>query len=637
MKNSENIKIDISDLSSMKVVDLKTLAKKMKISNFSKLRKSELVSLLSNNIKTKEITINTSKKVNEKDKNQIEQSNSKLITSLVKKISEQNWFLKRSEIDKIILKIEKRYAEESAEKNNLESLSKEKKEFYYLINEYKKKKKEYFRELDENKSKNGEIKKNLIDEIKSLIGSDQSINIIYKKFKEYQNKWHETGPAPRKDNNNLWETYKHHVERFYDFLHINRELRNIDYKHNYNEKIKIIEKAEKLSNYEDAIKAGKELNSLHILWKNDLGPVAPEHREILWKRFQKASKIIHSRRQDFQKNIDKIQISNLKSKDSILKKMEVLLEVLPTNHYDWQKTIKNFIKLREDFKKIGSINKNESKKSWNSFRDIGKKFNQHKNQFYKDQKLNQKKNLEKYKLLVKEVHEINGKDDWRNFINRMKSIQNDFNKIGFVPSKISKNVKRDFIKKTNFYFKRLKDGFDHLNKLEEKIYNKKVDAIGLIKLDDKETDNFYNYFIEHWNKIINEDEIGLHLKNKIVKVFIKKVSSLIKSKQTDENLIFNIEVNCISDDINELKFKGNYYKKNQDLLRTKINQLENNLEFFSKSSNKSPMLKEVTQKLNTLNDKSILLKYKIDKINTLIKKFENDNVKKSKQNEINEE
>tara|TARA_Y100000992_G_scaffold272327_1_gene213850 strand:+ start:1537 stop:2196 length:660 start_codon:yes stop_codon:yes gene_type:complete len=219
----------------------------------------------------------------------------------------------------------------------------------------------------------------------------------------------------------------------------------------------------------------------------------------------------------------------------------------------------------------------------------------------------------------------------------MKSIQNDFNKIGFVPSKISKNLKRDFIKKTNFYFKRLKDGFDHANKLEEKIYNEKIDVIGLINLNDKQTDNLYNYFIEHWNKIINEDKISLHLKNKIVKVFLKKVSSLIKSKQTDENLIFNLEVNCISDDINELKFKVNNYKKNHDLLRTEINQLENNLEFFSKSSNKSPMLKEVTQKLNTLNDKSILLKYKIDKINTLIKKFENDNVKKSKQNEINEE
>ena len=627
MKKLEKIKIDIIDFKSMKVVDLRGLAKKMKISNFSKLKKSELISLLSDNIENKKTLLSYTGNVDKKDTKKVEHNSSQLIRSLANKISEQNWFSKRSEIDKIIIKIEKKYIKElakekeSAEKDNVESISKENKEFYYLKNEYKKKKKQYFIELEENKRKNGEIKKNIIDEIKSLIGSDESINIIYKKFKECQKKWHETGPAQRKDNNNLWQTYKHHVERFYDFLHINRELRNIDYKHNYSEKIKIIEKAEKLSKYDDAIKAGKELNSLHLLWKNDLGPVAPEHREILWKRFQKASKIIHSRRQDFQKNIEQIQTSNLKSKDAIIKKMEDLLKVLPSNHYSWQKSIKIFMKLREDFKKIGSINKNQSKKSWDSFRDIGRKFNQQKNQFYKDQKLNQKKNLEKYKLLLKEVDEINEKVDWKNYINRMKSIQNDFNKIGFIPSKISKNIKRDFIKKTNFYFRRLKDGLNHIDKVEEKIYNKKVDAIGLIKLGEKNSGNLYDHFIDHWNKIMDQDEISLQLKNKIVKVFMKKVSSLLKSKQTDENLIFNIEVNCINDDMNELKFKVDHYKKNQDVLRSEINQLENNLEFFSKSSNKSPMMKEVTQKLNALNKRSILLKYKINKINTLIKKL----------------
>ncbi len=636
MKNLEKLKFETIDFKSMKVVDLKGLAKKMQISNFSKLRKSELISLISDN---KENLLNNAKKIRKK----LEHNSSELIRSLANKISEEHWFSKRSEIDKIILKIEKKYIKElglkkeSTEKDSLESLPKEKKEFYYLINEYKKKKKQYFSELDENKRKNGEIKKDIIEKIKSLIGSDESINIIYKKFKEYQKKWHETGPAQRKDNNNLWQTYKHHVERFYDFLHINRELRNIDYKHNYNEKIKIIERAETLSKYDDAIKAGKELNTLHLLWKNDLGPVAPEHREILWKRFQKASKIIHSRRQDFQKNIEQIQTSNLKFKDSIIKKMEDLLKVLPSNHYGWQKSIKNFIKLREDFKKIGSVNKNKSKKSWDSYRDIGRKFNQQKNQFYKDQKLNQKNNIEKYNLLLKEVDEINEKHDWKKYVNRMKSIQNDFNKIGFVPSKISKNIKRDFIKKTNFYFKRLKDGINHINKVEEKIYNKIVDAIGLIKFTKKESDNLYDHFTEHWNKIVNQDEISFQLKNKIAKVFIKKVSSLLKSKQTDGNLIFNLEVNCINDDMNELEFKVDHYKKNQDLLRAEINQLENNLEFFSKSSNKSPMMKEVTQKLNTLNDRSILLKYKIDKINILIKKLKKNNDTKSKQSGTAEE
>ena len=622
MKNKETMNKKNIDILSMKVIDLKTLAKSLKISNFSKKRKSELIDLIlktkENNDKLKDV-----KKTNKKPKKNIERNSSKLLEILNENISNLKWFSKRNEIDKIIREIENIYSSvlesKIPENNDTDLKSKEKKEFYDLINIYKRKKREYYKELDISKNKNSEIKKDLIEKIKSLIGADDSINTIYKKFKDIQNKWHETGPALRKDNNNLWETYKHHVERFYDFLHINRELRKIDYKHNYNEKIKIIEKAEILCDYSDSIKAGKELNSLHLLWKNDLGPVAPEHREILWKRFQKASKIIHSKRQDFQKNIDEIQISNLNKKNSILREMENLLKNPPTNHYDWQKSIKNFLNLREDFKNIGSVNKNESKKNWNSFRNIGKEFNHQKNRFYKNQKINQKKKIENYKLLIDEVDQINKKDDWKKHLNRMKSIQNEFNSIGFVPLKISKNIRRDFIKKTNFYFKRLKGGIEHKNKVDKKIFQNKIDDINLLTLSDDTTKDLHEFFIRKWEKIIGKDDINEHSKNKIIEEFLKKVSSLTINREVNKNLLFEIESSCLKDNFNELKNRVNQYKKKQELVITEINQLENNLDFFTKSSNKSPILKDVTQKLVNLNDKSDKLKYKIDKLNYLIK------------------
>mgnify|MGYP002045677278 CR=1 FL=1 len=82
-------------------------------------------------------------------------------------------------------------------------------------------------------------KKAIIEEIKSLIGADENINTIYKNFRTLQESWYSTGPVSRSENQNLWETFKHHVERFYDFLHLNRELRELDFKHNYKEKLKI--------------------------------------------------------------------------------------------------------------------------------------------------------------------------------------------------------------------------------------------------------------------------------------------------------------------------------------------------------------------------------------------------------------
>tara|TARA_B100001057_G_scaffold489441_1_gene575723 strand:- start:5899 stop:7842 length:1944 start_codon:yes stop_codon:yes gene_type:complete len=628
LKNKVIIKKEANKLESMKVVDLKALAKKLKVSNFSKLKKAELINLLSNNFSDKNIIKKDKEKKIHKKELKNDQSSSELLIILGEKIIDANWRSNRLVIEEIISKLESKYFKnlnsiKTSNKTNeidLDKISKEKKDFYDLKNEYRRKKRKYFKEIDENKRKNGEIKKDIIDNIKLLIGAEESINTIYKKFKDLQNKWHETGPAQRKDNNNLWQTYKHHVERFYDFLHINRELRNIDFKHNYDAKIKIIEKAEFLSKSPDVLKAGKELNTLHLLWKNDLGPVASEHREILWKRFQKASKIIHSRRQNFQKNIDEIQLENLKLKDSIISKMVSLYKNIPSNHYEWQKSIKNFNELRDEFKKIGSINKNESKKSWGSFREVGKEFNRLKNNFYKDQKLNQNKNIEKYKLLIDEVEKINAKDDWKDYLNRMKSIQNEFNKIGFVPIKISKSLKKEFVNKTNFYFKRLKNGLEERNQKERSIVNEKIDSINLINLKKNQfTEEPFNFFSNIWTEIISEDDLSINSKNKLTKIFIKKILSLDKNKQLNENTIFDIEANCIKDDLSELQNRITHYKKDREIITAEINQLENNLDFFTKSSNQSPILKDVTDKLNNLNNKSYLVKYKIDKLNSLIK------------------
>ena len=174
-----------------------------------------------------------------------------------------------------------------------------KKEFDQLGYEYRKKRRNHYKEQEAAQKVNLERKKAIIEEIKGLIGADDNINNIYKSFRTLQESWYSTGPVSRSENQNLWETFKHHVERFYDFLHLNRELRELDFKHNYEEKLKIIERAEALKELPDVMRVSRDLNTLHKLWKNDLGPVAKEHREALWERFQEATKVIQARRQEY--------------------------------------------------------------------------------------------------------------------------------------------------------------------------------------------------------------------------------------------------------------------------------------------------------------------------------------------------
>ena len=165
----------------------------------------------------------------------------------------------------------------------------------------------------------------------------------------------------------------------------------------------------------------------------------------------------------------------------------------------------------------------------------------------------------------------------------------------------------------------------HKNKVDKKIFQNKIDDINLLTLSDDTSKDLHEFFIRKWEKIIGKDDINEQSKNKIIEEFLKKVSSLTINREVNKNLLFEIESSCLKDNFNELKNRVNQYKKKQELIISEINQLENNLDFFTKSSNKSPILKDVTQKLVNLNDKSDKLKYKIDKLNYLIKNHSSKN------------
>ena len=249
-----------------------------------------------------------------------------------------------------------------------------KKRFDQISFEYRKKRRSHFKDQEAAQKVNLERRKAIIEEIKNLIDSNQIDSKTYKTFRTLQESWYNTGQVPRSESQNLWETYKHHVERFYAFLHLDREFRELDYKHNYEEKLKIIERAEALQNYPDVIKASRDLNILHQQWKNDLGPVAKEHREDLWTRFQNASKVIQARRQEYQKDVAGAMKENLTKKESLLKEMQAILDNNPETHNAWQNALKKFNELREEFKAIGFVPAKESKASWKSFREVGTEF-----------------------------------------------------------------------------------------------------------------------------------------------------------------------------------------------------------------------------------------------------------------------
>jgi len=530
-------------------------------------------------------------------------------------INSEDWFNKRKEIEELRSNINTLIKkDESDEANKIKSL------FFQTLKIYSNKKRKYFNDLNSNQKENLIKRQDLIEKIKDLIVVDENPNKLYSKFKLLKEEWHNTGQVPITDRNNIWETYRHHVGKFYDFLHLNRDLRELDFKHNYEEKLKIIERAEQLDKVDDIIKASRDLNDLHRLWKNELGPVSREFSDDLWSRFQAASQKIHLKRQNFQKEISSTQQENFEKKQNVIIRMRELTSSLPKSHSEWQNKIKDFEKLKVEFQSIKNLQRNKNKKSWNDFRLATKEFNSEKNNFYKNQKKELKKSIDIKKSLIEEVKGIIESNKISENSKRIKAIQEEWKKVGYLPRKISNSLWDDFKPLLNKFYDILKSGAVNMDEKEQKIFDKKSKFIDKLKFSKKKfsIDELKEEFITSIKSFNDLGELNLNSSNTLNNNMLRKISSIINSLEIEKNekddLLFDLELELSKSNSNEINKKIQTIKRKISDLEVESNQFQNNLEFFSSSSSENPLFKNVSTKISSIEKKIEFWRDKLRKI-----------------------
>lgn len=553
-------------------------------------------------------------------------------------LADENWKNRIKKIQELVTIFEHKYKNESLlmKSKHIKKVGNEidftfnpeyKIKFDQISKDFKYRKKILYKERENTQKTNLEKKLKIIEDLKGLINVDQNINSIYKKFRTLQDSWHKTGSIPNSQNLNVWNTYKHHVEIFYDFLHLNRELREIDFKHNLHEKIKIIEKAETLADSTDIIKASRDLNSLHRLWKNELGPVAKEHNEGLWKRFQKASKLIHLKRQEYNKNYESILKENYQKKLILIKRFEEIKESSPSEYRDWQKILSEHNQLRIEFQKISPLKKKESKETWNKFRIINKEINRNKNSFFKKQKSIQKNNINDKKVLIDKVKIILKKEKWSEHIEEIKLIQKEWNKIGFVSKNISQKLWSEFNSSCNLFFERLKKGYKKISLEEEKILKKKDEFISSLDKEKipgeiEELNKFIHDKWENFNSIGNLKSNAYMISFTNFSTALNKLIGGLKLKKSDnETVKFNIKILGIEKDPKKIKNEVQLLKRKIEDINSKVLQLENNIDFFSDSSSKNPLIKDVLEKISDHKNESIFLDNCLSRLKSIERKI----------------
>ncbi len=491
-----------------------------------------------------------------------------------------------------------------------------------LLFEFKVKRQRYYKQLEDEQKENLAKRIALIEELKDLINNAEP-STMYNQFRDLQQRWRAVGKIPRAKYNDIWRTYHHHVERFYDLLHLSNDFRDLDFKHNLEEKLKLVEKAEALAESDDLNKAFKELQVLHKLWKEDIGPVAREYREDIWERFSKATKKIHEQRHELQKELESKYEENVILKRELIAKINNLVDGALNSHKLWQQKIRELEAIRKEFFSIGRVPRALNEKIWTEFKDATRAFNREKNNFYKSIKRGQHENLAKKNALVEKAEALKDSEDWDTTTEIMKQIQAEWKTIGHVPRKYSDKIWNRFKAACNHYFDRLHGVQDEANKEQVEAFTKKKELLENLKsqADKGEplTLEVINSYIDDWRALGSLPSNMRHLETK----FNKTLQNLYAKLDLDEKEIALLKFkNTINTYISQRNFRKVdneqlFVRKKIDEVTREIQQLENNISFISNADDDNPLLKNVRSNIENYREQLAIWKAKLEYVTGL--------------------
>ena len=412
-----------------------------------------------------------------------------------------------------------------------------------------------------------------------------------------QSRWRESGHVPRADANNIWKTYHHHVGIFYDFLHLNREFRELDFKYNYEEKLKIIEQAEALGKMDNVQKAFRNLQELHKRWKDELGPIAKEHGETLWERFSEATKLIHEKRQFFQKNQTEIYKSNYEKKIAIIAQMEKLVEVEIKTHNEMQKMIRDMESLRTSFFECGHVRRSDNEKIWAMFKGVMRLFSRKRNTFYKSLKKDYSDNFKQRMELVKQAEGFLQTEDFAATTPKVIALQKKWKEMGPVSRKQNDKAWKLFRKACNDYFTLLDDRKNKLSEGEQQAFEEKDKLLKKIQSEESLDRTNIDQLIEEWTKIGSVGQKTNQINSEFVATIENALKKLGEDKESIAAFKYKLKLKLMGDRTELIQKEKSQIKQRLDKAKQEYIQLETNMEFFSKSSSENPLVNKVMKDL----------------------------------------
>lgn len=511
--------------------------------------------------------------------------------------------------------------------SNEDSVSDEEVTFKEFYAQYKELKQKNAQEQEKAKEENYLLKLKVIEELKSLLESTEDLNTTIPAFRELQARWKSIDMVPQSKVKELWDTYQHCVEKFYDYIKINNEFRDLDFKKNLEAKTLLCEKAEALEQEGNIVIAFKELQKLHQEWK-ELGPVAKEHREAIWDRFKSVTSVINKKHQSFFEKLKGEQKNNLEAKILICEQAEKIASVFPDESSEWNTLSKQMEDLQEKWKTIGFAAKKDNQKIYDRFRGACDKFYNSKREYYANFKNVMQDNLKRKEQLCEQAEALMNSEDWKKATDQLINLQKLWKEVGPVARKQSDIVWKRFRAACDYFFERKSA---HFGKVDEGYGNNlkaKQDLIAEIrsyKLSDSKEDNTLamREFQNRWNEIgfvpfADKEKVQQEF-NAAMDAHFADIRSLDSEKKLNKFKKMVMEVKNSSKGSRGLKAEREKLMNKYRKIEQDIATLENNIGFFSKSKGADALISDVRRKVAIAKEELIHIE---EKIQIIDKQFE---------------
>lgn len=496
-------------------------------------------------------------------------------------------------------------------------------QFKSLYAEIKEKRAAYNAAQDALKAENLAKKREIISKINEIAEDADNVNRQYSTVQQLQQDFKAIGEVPSENDTEVWKAYQVAVERFYDLLKMNKELRDYDFKKNLEQKQALCAEAEALDEEADIVDAFKKLQQLHTSWR-EIGPVSKEIREELWTRFKNASAVINKKYQSFFEERKANEKKNAEGKEALCVKIEAISTDNLKTYAAWDDATKAIIGLQEEWKKLGFASRKVNTELFARFRKSCDEFFAKKAEFFKRMKDELAANLAKKIELCEKAEALKDSTEWKKTTDALIALQKEWKTVGPVVKKHSDAVWKRFIAACDAFFEEKKKQNVNVHSVEHENLKQKKDIIAQINsiLENKETEDAPNKVRELMKKW---QEVGHVPYKEKDKVYAEYKAAIDKAFEQLDMKAKKARMANFANSINQMNDTGKVYHERERLVRAyemksqELKTYENNLGFFNaQSKSGNSLVKEMERKIANIKEEIAMLEQKIKLIDEKI-------------------